>query len=82
MRILSNISAIPRSIDERLRRLLASADAVTAFNVRSKRPTAANSAPSDDEGGRETGSAMGIVFGCHDSCVLIQKIEMRALECD
>lgn len=72
MRILSDISAIPRSVGERLRRLLASAD---AFNVRSKRPTAANSAPSDDEGGRETGSAMGIVFGCHGSCVLIQKLK-------
>lgn len=75
MRILSMISAIPRSVGERLRRLLASADAVTAFNVLSKRPAAANSAPSDDEGGRETGSAMGIVFGCQVSCVLIQKLK-------
>ena len=49
MRIPSNISATPRSVGERLRRLLVSADAVAAFKVRSKRPTAANSAPSDDE---------------------------------
>lgn len=48
MHILSNISALPRSVGERLRRLVMSADAVATFNVRSKRPTAANSAPSDD----------------------------------
>lgn len=68
MRILSNIPAISRSVAERLRRLLVSADAVAAFNVQSKRPTAANSAPSDEEGGRKAGTVMGIAL---DAMVLV-----------
>lgn len=59
---LDGISTGSNSIADWLRFMLVSMDAAGSFNVRSKRPIAANVASSDDKEGRESGTVVAIMF--------------------